>query len=54
MHTSDMSGAGTNAKVSMMVYGQKGLHSDAIALESESDAFEKVCSQTAFCVHFIK
>ncbi len=37
--TSDMSGAGTNAKVHMTLYGTEG-HSEQLDLENESDTFE--------------
>lgn len=40
MTTSDVSGAGTNANIHMTLYGNEG-HSELIALENESDKFER-------------
>lgn len=40
VHTSDVRGAGTDANVYLMAYGEKG-KSDEIPLENKGDAFEK-------------
>ncbi|XP_063957148.1 lipoxygenase homology domain-containing protein 1-like [Lytechinus pictus] len=45
VHTSDTSNAGTDAKVSICLYGDKG-KSDEVELESQSDTFERGESDT--------
>ncbi|XP_030849367.1 lipoxygenase homology domain-containing protein 1 [Strongylocentrotus purpuratus] len=45
VHTSDVSNAGTDAKVSICLYGDKG-KSDEVELESQSDTFEQGESDT--------
>jgi hypothetical protein len=41
VHTADIPGAGTDANVFMVVYGQDGKKTEPITLKSSSDTFEK-------------